>query len=235
MSGTTPDVSRVQGPRIRRVGMLAAGAVVLLLGVALGSRLGGVSAPSPAAPSVAPGSSPALAATAPGDTSPGATPFSEPVVHVESVDEALKQAYYAAGAGIGLCVVDAAPTCQSHTELVPLNGPQLPPSFSDSAWAALHPFNVTGIEFVGIETLNAAAVTATVLPISSDTNDTIGDDVEVTNPDGQGVYYLTLGGLEPGRNLVVVRALEPTVSPGIDGLPHAYEWRINLLAVDVSR
>jgi hypothetical protein len=198
--------------------------VFLIVGFAVGSRVGGQSAP--ASPVLTPLPTPTDLAA------PTATPFPEPIVHLEAVDPTLQQAYYRSGAGFAICVVDAEPSCESHASTVLLTDPQLPQTFTETTWTKMHPFRMQGRAFVAVEALDAASVNATFLEVTSTPGGSLGYDVDVANPGRQGIYYVNVGYQSAGRYLVIVRAL---VAKGHTqgNTAASYEWQTNLLALDV--
>ena len=238
MSGPDPHLEPVQRRGTRTGAAAAAAMSLLIVGFAVGLRVGGQ--PAPGTPVVAPPSSAPVVAAEPTPTevaAPTATPFPEPVVKLDAVDPALQQAYYGAGAGVAICVVDAAPSCKSHSTVVPFADPNLPETFTDQAWAQLNPFEMVGHQFVAVEVLDAASVTATVLDVTDQPNDPFGYNAVVANPKGQGIYYIDLGSLATGQYVVVVRALVGPPAQGPASTGATYGWQTNLyaLAVDPTR
>jgi hypothetical protein len=219
---TGPQLDRVQRHGMRGGAATVAALGLLIVGFAVGSRVGGQSVPAtPVAPP------PTQTVTAP----PTAEPIPRPVVHLEAVDPAVQQAYYGAGAGFAICAVDPQPSCYSHDTIVPLTD-RLPVTFTDKIWAQLQPFRITGHGFVAVEALDAASVKATLLDITSGPNETLGYDLVVVNPAGQGIYYIDVGYQSTGRYLVIVRALVGPSSQALGNAGAAYKWQTNVLALD---
>ncbi len=226
MSGTDRPLERVQRRGMRSGAAIVAAVGLLLVGFAAGSRVGGL--PGPTTPVVTPLPTQTVA------QAPTQTPFPEPVVKLDAVDPALQQAYYRSGAGFAICVVDSQPSCESHASIVPLKDPNLPATFTDRVWARLHPFRVSGHALVAVEALDAASVRATLLEITSDPNETLGHEVVVANPAGQGIYYIDLGYQSAGRYLVIVRALVGPPNQAPDSTGATYGWQTNLLALEAD-
>jgi hypothetical protein len=214
-----------------RRGAAVAGAVgLLIVGFAAGSRLGDRSVPATVV--VTPAPIQTQSATAP----PAAEPTPALPIQPAVVDPALKEAYYRFGGGFAMCATDPQPSCASHDSLVPLPDREHAVAFTDQVWAQLHPFQVPGNGFVAVEALDAASVTATLLEVTSTstTSDSIGFDLPVANPSGQGIYYIDVGHQSAGRYLVIVRALAAPYSKVPANPAASYVWQTNVLALDVA-
>ena len=201
----------------------------LVFGLAVGFRLGSADNRSI---SVAPTRPPATSIQPTLSPAPTFEPSFPPLpIQPATVDEALRQAYYAAGAGISVCVVYDQPTCSRRDAAIDVEPvypqTQLLPSDFERLFGA-GPIEHPGIgSIIVVEDLGSAYVEGTMY---AEESLPFGVNIVSINPDGQGIHFLDFDGLPPGRSVVVVRFL-PTDPPPAN---RPIRWHANVIAFDVT-
>jgi len=121
------------------------------------------------------------------------------------VSELLRQAYYAGGAGWSVCDVSGAvPACHTRRDFGLVPDPSGTNASFDGLWAAAPVEHIGYGAAVVVEDQVADQVAGELYTESSFA---FPQPLVAVNPGLQGVYYIDVGGMDVGRNLVVVRAL----------------------------
>ena len=202
----------------------------LLVGVSLGFRLasqGNQTAVLPLATaeaSRAPTPSPAPVAT-PEPTFP---PYP---VQLGVVTDELRDAYYRGAAGISVCVGSTAIVCHGGLAFVAvepvgdeITAAQFESLFSGAPLVQLKPDSTFVVEDLGNRYVEGVLFNEGTVQF--------GQPVTAVNANGAGIFFMSLGGIDLGRSVLVVRSI-PLARPLRPD--QSLRWEANVIALEMTR